>query len=126
MKSEAPLRTLVADDVWYAKLDPGIRFAVRVLHAAGVETCECCEGGEGHAFDRATIDLPAGETAEGFKALSALASYNLPVRDVSIVWLVANGLPTERRWRITFSASALERADEQPIFVHGYIAQEST
>lgn len=112
------LQSMVVDDAWYQKLDPGIRFAVRILHAAGIETCECCEGGAGHAFDRATVDLPAGINADGFAALAALTTYGLPVRDLQIVWTVRDGLPDERRWRITFRKPFPERADELPTFTH--------
>jgi hypothetical protein len=80
-------------DGWYLRLDAGIRFAVRVLHAAGgVETCQSCQGGQGHAYDRATVDLIASsDDALGFRALAALHEYRLPVRDVSLVWSVRHG-----------------------------------
>jgi hypothetical protein len=35
---------------WLGSLDPGIAPYVDVLDAAGVETFESCEGGDGHAF----------------------------------------------------------------------------
>lgn len=109
-------QTLVVDDAWYARLDSGIRFAVRVLHAAGVETCQSCEGGPGHAYDRPTIDLPAGNDADGFRALAALVSYGFDVLDVSMIWPVISGLPTERLWRLTLRRAYPERADERPMF----------
>ncbi len=116
-------KSMVVDDAWYAQLDPGIRFAVRVLHAAGIETCECCQGGDGHAFDRPTADLPGTATPDGFAALRALEAYGLGVRDVSIVWHVTNGLPEDRRWRITFWKACPERADEMPGFILGYMTE---
>jgi hypothetical protein len=105
---------------FYTKLDEGIRFAVRVLHArGGIETCQSCEGGPGHAYDRPTIDLIAqGDDATGFAALAALQDYGLDVRDVSIVWNIKGGLPYEKIWRITFWNSAPERANEIPIFIY--------
>lgn len=45
MKKEIPWRTKMMPDSWYLKLDRGIRFAVRVLHARGFETCQSCQGG---------------------------------------------------------------------------------
>ena len=40
-------RTMLKEEAFYQGLDDGIRFAVRVLHAAGFETCQSCEGGPG-------------------------------------------------------------------------------
>lgn len=96
------------DEIWpeksYQSLDRGIRFVVRVLHAAGFETCQSCQGGKGHAYYEPTVDLIAlGDDATGFGALEALQSYGLPVAQVAIVWRVCNGLPHEKLWRITFS-----------------------
>ncbi|KKL60024.1 hypothetical protein LCGC14_2209410, partial [marine sediment metagenome] len=36
-------------------IDPGIRYAVLVLRAGGIETFESCEGGPGHASPDPTI-----------------------------------------------------------------------
>jgi hypothetical protein len=111
-------------DAWYLNLDPGIRFAVRVLHAAGgVETCQSCQGGEGHSYSQPTVDIIAGgDDALGFRALAALHEYGLPVDAVSIVWNVQHGLPYERLWRVTFSRPMPERADDRPNFIHSYMA----
>lgn len=49
-------------------VDPGIAPYVAVLRAAGVETFESCQGGDGHAFPEPTIRFH-GEHAEGFRAL---------------------------------------------------------
>lgn len=108
----------VRTEAFYESLDPGIRFAVRVLHAAGYETGQSCEGGEGHAYDRPTIDLfGLGHSADGFGALHALSAYGLPVRDVSILWRIENGLPVEVFWRITFRQPMHDRANGLPSFV---------
>jgi hypothetical protein len=98
---------------FYASLDAGIRFAVRVLHARGrIETCQSCQGGAGHAYDHPSVDLLAqGGDANGFAALAALVDYGLPVRDLSIVWHLQNGLPYEKLWRITFWRTMEDRAD---------------
>lgn len=120
-----PIRDMMMPEAFYQDLDPGIRFAVRVLHAAGgLETCQSCQGGKGHSYDRPTIDMIAtGDGAKGFRALAELADYGLHVRDVSIIWPIKYGLPYEKLWRITFWRSMEERADEQPMFVYGYQAQ---
>lgn len=113
-------------EAFYQGLDVGIRFAVRVLHAAGLETCQSCQGGEGHAYDRPSVDLIAqGDEAIGFGALHALRDYGLPVADVSIVWPIRHSVPYEKLWRITFTTTMDDRADEHPIFVSGYRAQTS-
>ncbi len=116
--------TYVADEAFYAELDAGIRFAVRVLHARGFETCQSCHGGVGHAYDVPTVDLvAAGRDATGFAALAALVDYGLPVDGIALYWPVANGLPYERLWRITFWKTMDDRADEKPNFIHGAQSQ---
>lgn len=122
-KSEPKMITTLWLDSEYQGLDKGIRFAVRVLHAAGIETCQSCQGGEGHAYDRPSVDLIAtGDDAGGFAALAALRKYGLPVAEVLIVWNIENGLPYEKLWRITFFKTMEARADEQPMFISGYRA----
>ena len=120
-----PIRDMMMPDEFYEDLDSGIRFAVRVLHAAGgMETCQSCQGGKGHSYDRPTVDMVCtGDDAKGFRALAALCEYGLPVYDVSIVWNIKNWLPYEKLWRITFSRTMEDRADEVPLFVHSYRAQ---
>jgi hypothetical protein len=100
----------------YKSLDPGIRFAVRVLHVAGFETCQSCQGGKGHAYSEPTIEMRAlADDAVGFGAIAALQQYGLPVADVSIVWPLRNGLPYEKLWRITFFKTMEDRANEAPV-----------
>ena|ERR1035438_9034659 len=115
---------MMMPEAFYKELDAGIRFAVRVLHAAGgIETCQSCQGGKGHSYDRPTVDMIAtGDGALGFRALAALADYGLPVFDVSIVWSIKNFLPYEKLWRVTFSQTMESRANEMPMFIHGYRA----
>lgn len=123
-KSKILIRNMMAPEPWYLKLDKGIRFPVRVLHAAGFETCQSCQGGKGHPYDQATIEMIAtGDDSEGFGALAALQAYGLPVDAVAIVWPVKNGLPYERLWRITFSRDMQDRTHDKPIFIYGYQAQ---
>jgi hypothetical protein len=119
-----PLRT----KVWggpnaYAALDEGIRFAVRVLHAHGIETCQSCQGGDGHAYPVPTVDLLAATDATGFAALAYLHGFGLPVVSVSKHWAVSNGEPYEMIWRIEFARPCPERADEPLMFLWGYQAQ---
>jgi hypothetical protein len=117
------VRSLTDDynPTFYAEIDKGIRFAVRVLHARGIDTCQSCQGGPGHAYDRPTVDLPTtADDATGFAALAALAEYGLPVADVALHWPVRHGLPYEKLWRITFWETMEDRADEEPLFVYGY------
>jgi hypothetical protein len=122
MKKDMPWHTMMMPDKWYLALDPGIRFAVRVLHAAGgIETCQSCQGGKGHAYDCPSVDMIAtGEDAIGMRALAALSDHGLPVQDVSLVWNVKNGLPYEKLWRVTFSRPMPELANRRPMFTHGY------
>ncbi len=120
-QSGLPFRTKTWADGDYAGLDEGIRFVVRLLHARGFETCQSCQGGDGHAYDRPTVDLVAGSSdAIGFGAVDVCVGYGLSVRDVALVWNIdKGGLPYERLWRITFWSTMDERADEVPMFVWG-------
>lgn len=123
-KKEMPIRDKMWPDKSYDGLDVGIRFAVRVLHAAGFETCQSCQGGKGHAYDRPTVEMRStGDDSEGFGALAALQVYGLPVADIAIRWPVRNGLPYEKLWTITFRTTMEDRANDKPSFVYGYRAQ---
>lgn len=115
------VRTMVMPPAWYATLDAGIRFPVRVLHATGkIETCQSCQGGNGHDYDRPTIDLCYSDGA-GLRACAALHEFGLEVRDIAILWTVRHGLPEERIWRVTLRQSWEERADEPLTFAHGTV-----
>jgi hypothetical protein len=94
----SPLRDMMMPEAFYRDLDVGIRFAVRVLHAAGgIETCQSCQGGKGHSYDRPTVDMIAGsDDAVGFRALAALHAYGLPIQDLALVWRIQHGLPSEK------------------------------
>lgn len=88
---------------WLDELDPGIRPHVEILDAAGVETFESCEGGDGHCFAEPTIRFH-GERGEGFRALAvALQNGPLPVRAIRRYWTVnSDGEPEGPHWEITF------------------------
>lgn len=90
-------------DVFDPPLDPGIAEAVVALRAAGIETFESCEGGQGHAYAEPTVRFH-GHKAEGFKALSAAIEAGLVVCDLRRVWPVIDGEPTGPWWELTFSA----------------------
>lgn len=124
ISSEMPIRSYMWKRHDYQGIDPGIRFAVVVLHARGIETCQSCGGGDGHAYDHPTVDLPAGHgDNSGMAALTALYEYGLPVMDLSLVWGVTAGLPGPPVWRITFKESFPDRADEWPMFAWHYQCQ---
>lgn len=128
MSGTIPWRDAMMDEHFYQRIDSGIRFAVRVLHAHGFDTCQSCQGGKGHAYEWPTIDLSGGRSAdaEGFGALRPLVAYGLGPMALSIVWdLDTSGLPYQRIWRIQFRTAAPDRADQKPMFVHGYRATKA-
>jgi len=113
----------MASEKWYRQLDAGIRFAVRLLHSRGIETCQSCQGGRGHAYDHPTIDLIAcADDASGFAAVAALQSHGLTVSELQIVWPMKNGLPYEKLWRVVLLKPCPERANSKPMFVYSYEA----
>src|ERR1017187_2359941 len=133
----APWRDHMSSEAWYQRLDPGIRFAVRLLHANGINTGQSCAGrgapmhgddgkgpGDEHCYDWPTVDLGSySNDAAGFMAVAILQSYDLPVRDVSIVWDIKHGLPIgQSTWRITFWKHMEDRADQKTMFISGYRA----
>ena len=83
-------------------LDPGIATAVETLSAAGVETFESCEGGNGHAYPEPTVRFH-GDRQAGFAALAAAMTGRLPVTSLRRVWPILDGEPTGPWWEITFS-----------------------
>lgn len=88
---------------WLSALDPGIRRTVAVLDAAGIETFESCEGGDGHAFHEPTVRFH-GERGEGFRALAIAVQHGLPIRDLRRYWQVNDaGEPEGPHWEMTFA-----------------------
>lgn len=92
------------DEHLSARLDRGIRDAVLVLRAAGIETFESCEGGDGHAFLEPTIRFH-GHKSEGFRALAAALEAGLKVSELRRVWPVLDGEPTGPCWELTLTPS---------------------
>jgi hypothetical protein len=84
-------------------LDPQIENLVLVLRAAGVETFESCQGGQGHAYPEPTVRFHGG-TAEGLRALAAAMDGRLPVSALRRVWPVIDGEPTGPWWELTFAS----------------------
>ncbi len=71
-------------------LDKGIRDAVHVLVAAGVETFESCEGCPGHSFPEPTVRFE-GNHAEGLRAASVALANGLPIFRVRRAWGIIEG-----------------------------------
>ena len=87
---------------WLASLDPGIARYVDVLDAAGIETYESCEGGEGHSYAEPAVRF-YGPRGEGFRALAAAACHGLPVRSIRRLWTVdEDANPHGPYWEIAF------------------------
>lgn len=125
IRGKLPIRSKVQTEEFYQHLDEGIRFAVRVLHANGIETGQSCQGGEGHCYDLPSIEFAAdADDSLGFEALSALQTYGLPVSAISIRWDIFNGLPYQKLWRIEFVRPMANRANEKPNVVWGYQFQK--
>ena len=94
------------------KLDPGIKKAVDLLLANGIETFESCEGGDGHAFTEPTIRL-FGTPEAGWRALGVCLAYGLPVLQLQRVWyLLDSNEPTGPEWQIVFRHKIVEVNDE--------------
>ncbi len=83
------------------QLDKGIRRAVEVLQANGVETFESCEGGPGHAYPEPTVAF-YGTIGAGWAAIKVCLDHGLPVLSLRMVWDVLEGLPTGPHWEVTF------------------------
>ncbi len=83
-------------------LDPGIASAVQILAAAGVETFESCQGGDGHAYLEPTVRFH-GHRSEGFRALSVALERGLPVHALRRIWTIDDGEPTGPYWELVFN-----------------------
>ncbi|AXI50416.1 hypothetical protein [Sulfitobacter sp. SK025] len=82
-------------------LDEGIADAVHILRAAGIETIESCEGGEGHPFHEPTIRL-CGGPGEGFRAYGVAVRAGLQPRAIVRIWTVDDGELTGPYWDLIF------------------------
>jgi hypothetical protein len=85
----------------HLKLDLGIRKAVGVLRAGGVETFESCEGGEGHAFTVPTIRFH-GDSWAGYRAFAIAMEHALAVSSLRRVYDVIDCQLHGPWWEMTF------------------------
>jgi len=65
-------------------MDPGIIRVVRIFTEHKIETCQSCQGGEGHAYTRPSVDL----TYQPWEALGVASHYGIPVTRISHIWNV--------------------------------------
>lgn len=93
-------------DKWLATLDPGIAPYVDILDAAGIETFESCQGGDGHAFPEPTVRF-FGQREEGFRAYAVAKTYGLPVQAIRRYWHIIDGEPVGPQWEIVFWNAAV-------------------
>ena len=93
--------------VYEYPLDPGIKHYVETLAAAGIETFESCEGGEGHSMPEPTVRFH-GQRGEGFRALAVALEHGLPVLDLRRYWAIIEGEPTGPYWELTFRQRRLQ------------------
>ena len=82
-------------------LDSGIRDAVIALNAAGIETYESCEGGQGHSFLQPSVRFH-GDRSEGFRALAIALQHGLSVSELRRIWSVIDGELNGPYWELTF------------------------
>ena len=82
-------------------LDVGIRRAVLILRAAGVETCESCDGSPGHSMPEPTIRF-FGDAWAGHKAFAVAMENGLPVLSVRRAYDVIAGQLEGPWWEMTF------------------------
>ncbi len=87
---------------WGLPLGRAIGYAVKVLRDAGIETCESCEGGNGHAFPEPTIRFH-GQRGEGFRAVACALANGLPINELRRTWQIVDGEPQGPIWELTFS-----------------------
>jgi len=92
------------------ELDPGIRRAVLILRRAGIETCESCEGGVGHAFPDPTIRFH-GSTWAGYRAFAIAMEHGLPVLHLRYSYGVEGGQLGPPRWEMTFHPTVRHPVD---------------
>jgi hypothetical protein len=84
------------------KLDRGIKRAVELLRAGGVETFESCEGGSGHAFPDPTVRFVGGPEA-GWLAVSICLANGLPIASLRRYWDVLDRNDvTGPHWEVVF------------------------
>jgi len=88
-----------------SQLDCGIKDAVCIFQAEGIETYESCEGGPGHAYPDPTIRF-LGDNSEGYKAYAIALRNGLPVSELRRVWVTEEGNLRGPYWEITFVSNS--------------------
>src|SRR5437899_1533215 len=84
------------------KYDKGIKRAVEILQAGGIETFQSCEGGKGHAFPLPSVEF-YGEPEAGWRAVAICLAHGLPIRQLLRVWKVLDAHePNGPYWRVEF------------------------
>jgi len=86
----------------------GVGQNVETLAAAGIETFESCQGGEGHSMPEPTFVRFHGERGEGLRALAVALQGELPVADLRRYWSVIDGEPTGPYLELTFRQRRLQ------------------
>jgi hypothetical protein len=93
--------------IYDSDIDPGIKPFVKILADHGVETCQSCQGGEGHSYDWPTVDFQGGPGA-GWHALGVCADFGLPVMLLQRQWTIGpSGQVDEVVWSLIFRHDAL-------------------
>lgn len=82
-------------------LDRWVRYAVLVLHSAGVRTYESCQGGHGHAFPEPTVRFE-GAPEDAFRAVDVARAHGLPVYHLRQFWAVTDTGVERPAWEMTF------------------------
>lgn len=95
------LKTWDEEDCRTWDIDEGIVGAVHILRSNGVETCQSCEGGEGHSYPEPTIEFH-GDGGAGWKALGICLDYGLPVLNLHRTWGMNGDVPTGPVWALVF------------------------
>jgi hypothetical protein len=82
-------------------VDKGISRYVGIFLRNGIETCQSCEGGPGHAYPEPTIDCYGG-IGSGWAILKVCLDFDLPIMTLCLFWDITDGLPTGPAWRAIF------------------------
>ncbi len=90
----------VSAQIYDPPLDSGIAPFVEALVAAGIETYESCEGGNGHTYPEPTIRFH-GERGQGFRALAVALEHGFRVNSLRRTWTIVDDEPTGPCWELT-------------------------
>jgi len=87
-------------------VDPAILGWVNLLRFHGIETCQSCQGGVGHAYPEPTVDF-VGDEFEGWYAVSialrAGAFDGLAPWELRRTWHLSSGQPDQLVWQLVLS-----------------------